>query len=685
MHPPRPAVLLPGLVAAVVVAAGWLDVGPHPPSASAPSLAVATADEPAAHLDLYGDPLPPGVVTRLGTSRFRGFDRYCAVAFSPDGKTLAALGDEAEISLWDVASGKQIYWEPWPKREGGGDPLSSQFHTVLAFSPDGKTLLVGWDWIGSSRPICLWDVAERKERLRMEGARNGFHSAVVSADFRTLAVAATDGQVGLWDVASGKPRAGWSVPEIKAQLVALSPDSSTLATGGEDRTIRLWDTTSGKEIHTFPARERSIAALAFSPNGRKLACEDHDENIVLFGLGEGAGERRWDAGYWGIRTESEYDRSPFHPLAFSPDGRTLVRWDHDCTLNLWDVVSGERRRALPGDPVRCCCFSRDGKTLAAAGNRFLVLWDAASGEPLYPAHDFAVSQIRFSPDGRDVITLAGNKVRRWDAASGKLTHLMWTRPEAVLSVDGRTAIARDQGGWGETAFYDTVSNEEPLCCLLGDAAGQLLALSPDNRTLAVGRRQGAEDLLMLVDLGAGGAPGLAGPRPPGLDRGVLITLDGVIGTPRRLGNFHPYQDKTLFSPDGRTLAVAGPVPAPPDPNEDTRRNPFREQKEEDQRCRLWDVASGRLRREFTPGRDSLWGGGIAFSPDGRLLALRDCRGTVHLWETATGQEVRHWETKGVAALAFSPDGRTLAASDWPGGPIVPMGNDWGTFGPVVSL
>src|SRR5206468_12968023 len=85
-------------------------------------------------------------------------------------------------------------------------------------------------------------------------------------------------------------------------------------------------------------------------------------------------------------------------------------------------------------------------------------------------------------------------------------------------------------------------------------------------------------------------------------------------------------------------------------------------------------ASGSLLREFKIGSRSIRGG-IVFSPDGRLLALRDDHGTVRLWETATGQEVRHWETKGFAALAFSPDGRTLAASDWPGGPITPIGSD----------
>src|SRR5438034_798866 len=65
-------------------------------------------DSPAADVDRYGDVLPPGAVARLGTTRLGHSKVIHAVAFSPDGKTLASRAVEQSIRLWDVATGRMI-------------------------------------------------------------------------------------------------------------------------------------------------------------------------------------------------------------------------------------------------------------------------------------------------------------------------------------------------------------------------------------------------------------------------------------------------------------------------------------------------------------------------------------------------------------------------------------------------
>ena len=58
--------------------------------------------------DFFGDPLPVGAVARLGTIRFRQVERSAAIAFSPDGKSVAASGIGAVVHIWETATGKEI-------------------------------------------------------------------------------------------------------------------------------------------------------------------------------------------------------------------------------------------------------------------------------------------------------------------------------------------------------------------------------------------------------------------------------------------------------------------------------------------------------------------------------------------------------------------------------------------------
>ena len=97
-----------------------------------------------ARIDAWGDPLPPGVVARLGTGRLCQPDVWCIV-FSPDDKTLAALDHAGGLRLWDVRTGKEL-WRFEGPGYGGYRPGDSP----VAFSADSKLVAVSLS--GQDRP-----------------------------------------------------------------------------------------------------------------------------------------------------------------------------------------------------------------------------------------------------------------------------------------------------------------------------------------------------------------------------------------------------------------------------------------------------------------------------------------------------------------------------------------------------
>jgi hypothetical protein len=125
----------------------------------------------------------PHLITFLTGSR----NPVGSVAFSPDGKILA-LGSDAAIRLWDVASRTPL-----------GEPLTGHTNAVqsVVFSPDGKLLASG----STDRTIILWDVASRQPLgLPLTGHTDAVRSVAFSPDGKTLASGSADRTIMLWDI-----------------------------------------------------------------------------------------------------------------------------------------------------------------------------------------------------------------------------------------------------------------------------------------------------------------------------------------------------------------------------------------------------------------------------------------------------------------------------------------------------
>jgi len=195
-----------------------------------------------------------------------------SVALSPDGQLLASAGNGSTY-LWDVAAGQRTAVLTCPGSTGT---------YAVAFSPDGTTLAAG----GGGGGTCLWDVAtgRRTAVLTCPGS-TGIQSVAFSPGGTTLATGGSKGSTCLWNVATGTRTATLTDPEGRdAWSVAFSPDGKTLAAGDLDDSTYLWDVATRTLIATLtdPAGGKNVQAVAFSPDGKTLAAGDANGSTYLW-------------------------------------------------------------------------------------------------------------------------------------------------------------------------------------------------------------------------------------------------------------------------------------------------------------------------------------------------------------------------------------------------------------------
>ncbi|NKZ05657.1 WD40 repeat domain-containing serine/threonine protein kinase [Actinomadura latina] len=264
-----------------------------------------------------------------------------AVAYSPDGKTLASASDDHTVRLWDVAGRRPVaVLDEYPDKVG-----------AVAFSPDGRILAAG----GMGGTVQLWDARTRRPITSFKSGGIHVGDLAFSPDGTSLAVGGdVDVTVRLWNVSRRRFVAQYGNPAWAGDSVAFSPDGKMLAATGNGAPKMVWDVRTRRLITDFD--DRTAFAVAFSRDGKTVASGGEDGKVNLWSVATG-------------RVTGTFDdpRNMVQALAYSPDGKYLAAGDADGTTWLWDLATNKATAFKARvRTVYSVAFSPDGKTLASA-------------------------------------------------------------------------------------------------------------------------------------------------------------------------------------------------------------------------------------------------------------------------------------------------------------------------------
>lgn len=435
-----------------------------------------------------------------------GDSNYSRVAFSPDGRILAANGRDGKLRLWNTASGREILVTsngPWSKSD-------------IAFSADGRLLAFGF-----RDSIKLLDVTTGRVRSTFFAGNGERVDKLAISPQGTIIAAATENSssIQLWDVAKGERLPLTYAEGARVSSKEISSDSKHLVTGMDDGSVHVFDFANGRKLYTIDRQREIRTTVPAGPLPEWLCGQNcRSEEHVLTSYTQG-------------------HKGEVRSIAIAPDNQTFATAGEHSYIKIWDLPTGRHLADLwnwSGKGSKTIRFTADGKRLIATTEGYgASLWDAKSGKRIRDITEAGKynSGFAFSADGEYLITTGGpynstRKSRLVDGAIMPYAHrdLPWYR-EIFASHDGKTLISSGSNlQHGKTGFSIELSDLETgeWIRTLRDGLGPIsnIDIASDGKRLALT----GNSRIRILDMQSG--KDVCEYKSTGVDYDAIFSADG---------------------------------------------------------------------------------------------------------------------------------------------------------------
>ncbi|MEO0768761.1 MAG: caspase family protein [Cyanobacteria bacterium J06649_4] len=405
-----------------------------------------------------------------------------AVAFSPDGTTLATAGRDEVIKLWNVADGQLI--QTLTGHTG--------WTNAVSWSPDGRQLASG----GEDKKLKIWEVASGELLWEKTEHRARVTSVDWSGTGEWIAVGEGDRTVKMWRVQDraaltlGEHETGEGDIIVQVNSVRFSPDSQQLLSTGDDGTLRIWRVEDGRQINILRGHQGVVWEADWHPDGDAIASAGSDNGVRLWEL---AATREASKS-----TNIPSQNIDLYGAQFGSEGKRIAGINWDGSIELWaheNGVFGQKVRSLPEqEDAYVAQLDFIGDRLATANEDGIVrLWNVEQGvlEKSFSGHDGRVTVVRFShaqslllSGGEDGALRLwdpdnGNAVRDWAAHEDEVSAIAWQPTGQLIASGARNGTVNVWDPQGNLEYSLPAHNATVSALTFSSEGKQLITASAD--------------------------------------------------------------------------------------------------------------------------------------------------------------------------------------------------------------
>ena len=374
--------------------------------------------------------------------------KWCvsSLAFSPDGKTLAAAGKGGVVRLIDLATrslkkaedksislgvrktyfipdgsglvcvpmfSKKLYIFNPNSLESLCQPLEHEGYIVdFCMSPDQKTFLTA-----DTKGLTLWVWFPPEPIARIEDCS---HSSICSACFnwdgRLILTGHEMGEISIWDVSMQDRVATLFGHRHEVKSLRLSPDGRLLLSVSSDGSARIWDLATYRCVGSMRGHMAPISGACWIPSKSSIATVSHDSLL-----------RIWDATPGECSAPQEFPRTHITRFALSRDSSILAAaLAREHAVWIWDFNTGSLKATLKSRksyPVALTLSNDNQVLVVSTEDNYVSFWDLTTMECVSQSreHEQRVSDVAITPDGRRLYSWgADDSVCVWDMATRKV-------------------------------------------------------------------------------------------------------------------------------------------------------------------------------------------------------------------------------------------------------------------------